>query len=104
MGRLAEGLQIDPDHGCSTRQYRHASQIRRTQPGRAEAPRRCGRAVAALLKASKEVYAETAAKNADFKKIYEAMSAFRGDEYLWFQIAEYSYDNFLIRARAANQL
>jgi TRAP-type mannitol/chloroaromatic compound transport system substrate-binding protein len=58
----------------------------------------------ACLKASKEVYAETSAKNPDFKKVYEAMSAFRNDEYLWFQIAEYTYDNFLIRARAANQL
>ncbi|CAN7603997.1 TRAP transporter substrate-binding protein [Bosea sp. LjRoot90] len=58
----------------------------------------------ACLKASKEVYAETSAKNPDFKKIYEAMSAFRGDEYLWFQIAEYTYDNFMIRARAANML
>ena len=58
----------------------------------------------ACLKASKEVYAETSAKNPDFKKVYDAMSAFRNDEYLWFQIAEYTYDNFLIRARAANQL
>ena len=58
----------------------------------------------ACLKASKEVYAETSAKNPDFKKIYDAMSAFRGDEYLWFQIAEYTYDNFLIRARAGNML
>ena len=54
----------------------------------------------ACLKASKEVYAETAAKNADFKKIYDSMSAFRNDQYLWFQVAEYTYDNFLIRARA----
>ena len=58
----------------------------------------------ACLKASKEVYAETAAKNADFKKVYDAMAAFRNDEYLWFQIAEYTFDNFMIRARAANQL
>jgi TRAP-type mannitol/chloroaromatic compound transport system substrate-binding protein len=58
----------------------------------------------ACLKASKEVYAETSAKNADFKKVYDSMAAFRNDEYLWFQIAEYSYDNFMIRARAANQL
>ena len=32
------------------------------------------------------------------------MSAFRSDEYLWFQIAEYTFDNFLIRSRVANQL
>ena len=44
------------------------------------------------------------AKNPDFKKVYEAMSAFRGDEYLWFQIAEYTFDNFLIRSRVSNQL
>ncbi len=58
----------------------------------------------ACLKASKELYAETAAKNADFKKVHDAMMAFRGDQYLWFQIAEYTYDNFMIRARAGNQL
>jgi TRAP-type mannitol/chloroaromatic compound transport system substrate-binding protein len=58
----------------------------------------------ACLKASKELYAETAAKNADFKKVHDAMMAFRGDEYLWFQIAEYTYDNFMIRARAGNML
>jgi TRAP-type mannitol/chloroaromatic compound transport system substrate-binding protein len=28
------------------------------------------------------------------------MRAFRGDQYLWFQVAEYTYDNFMIRARA----
>jgi TRAP-type mannitol/chloroaromatic compound transport system substrate-binding protein len=58
----------------------------------------------ASLKASKEVYAETAAKNADFKKVHDAMMAFRGDQYLWFQIAEYTFDNFMIRARAGSQL
>ena len=26
--------------------------------------------------------------------------AFRGEEYLWFQVAEYTFDNFMIRARA----
>jgi len=54
----------------------------------------------ACLKAANEVYAETTAKNADFKKVYESMIAFRNDEYLWWQVAEYSYDTFMIRARA----
>ena len=58
----------------------------------------------ACLKASKEVNAETAAKNADFKKVHDAMMAFRADQYLWFQIAEYGYDSFMIRARAGNML
>lgn len=54
----------------------------------------------ASLKAANELYDEISAKNADFKKLYEAMRAFRGDQYLWFQVAEYTYDNFMIRARA----
>ncbi|MGL4729021.1 MAG: TRAP transporter substrate-binding protein [Bosea sp. (in: a-proteobacteria)] len=58
----------------------------------------------ACLKASKEVYAETAGKNADFKEVHDNMMAFRGEEYLWFQIAEYTFDNFMIRARAGNLL
>ncbi|MDJ1159812.1 TRAP transporter substrate-binding protein [Chelatococcus sp. SYSU_G07232] len=54
----------------------------------------------ACFKAANELYAETSAKNADFKKVYDAMMAFRNDEYLWFQVAEYTFDNFMIRARA----
>jgi len=53
----------------------------------------------ACYKAAQEVYAETTAKNADFKKIYDHMVAFRGDSYLWWQVAEYTNDTFLIRAR-----
>ena len=51
-------------------------------------------------KAANEVYDEISAKNPDFKKIYESMRAFRNEEYLWFQVAEYTFDNFMIRARA----
>jgi TRAP-type mannitol/chloroaromatic compound transport system substrate-binding protein len=54
----------------------------------------------ASYKASNEMYDETSAKNPDFKKIWESIRAFRGEEYLWFQVAEYTYDNFMIRARA----
>ena len=53
----------------------------------------------ASLKASNEVNAETAATNADFKKVLESMQNFRNDEYFWWQIAEYSYDTFMIRSR-----
>ena len=27
------------------------------------------------------------------------MMAFRSDQYLWWQVAEYTYDNYLIRTR-----
>ncbi len=53
----------------------------------------------ASWKAANEVYAETSAANADFKKVYDAFVAFRGDQYLWWQVAEYSFDTFMIRAR-----
>jgi TRAP-type mannitol/chloroaromatic compound transport system substrate-binding protein len=54
----------------------------------------------ASYKAATEMYAEVSAKNADFKKVWDSQLAFRNEEYLWFQVAEYSYDNFMIRQRA----
>ena len=53
----------------------------------------------ACLKATNELWAEISAKNADFKKSIDAMQAFRSDEYLWWQVAEYTYDSFMIRSR-----
>ncbi len=54
----------------------------------------------AALRATNEVCDGIAEANADFKRAYEALKAFRNEEYLWFQVAEYTYDNFMIRARA----
>jgi TRAP-type mannitol/chloroaromatic compound transport system substrate-binding protein len=53
----------------------------------------------ACLKASNEVNAETSATNADYKKVLASQNAFRGDAYLWWQVAEYGYDTFMIRNR-----
>jgi TRAP-type mannitol/chloroaromatic compound transport system substrate-binding protein len=54
----------------------------------------------ACLKAANEVFAETSAANANFKKVLDNMIAFRNDEYLWWQVAEYTYDTFMIRTRS----
>jgi TRAP-type mannitol/chloroaromatic compound transport system substrate-binding protein len=54
----------------------------------------------ASYKAANELYDELSAKNAEWKKVYEPYRAFRNEEYIWFQVAEYTYDNFMIRARA----
>jgi TRAP-type mannitol/chloroaromatic compound transport system substrate-binding protein len=54
----------------------------------------------ASFKAANEFYAETSATNADFKKVYDAVVAFRGDQYLWWQVAEFGFDSFMIRSRA----
>ena len=53
----------------------------------------------ACLKATNELWAEISAKNADFKKTIDAMQAYRSDQYLWWQVAEYTYDSFMIRSR-----
>ena len=53
----------------------------------------------AAYKASNELYAEIAKDNAWFRKMHDACMAFRNDEYLWWQIAEFGYDAFMIRAR-----
>ncbi|WP_291821600.1 TRAP transporter substrate-binding protein [Bosea sp. (in: a-proteobacteria)] len=54
----------------------------------------------ACLKASNELYSEISAKNPDFKKAIDSMTAFRGDQYLWWQVAELSFDVFQVRSRA----
>nr|WP_191062385.1 TRAP transporter substrate-binding protein [Geminicoccus harenae] len=54
----------------------------------------------ACFKASQEVYAEISETNPAFKKVHDHMMAFKSDEYLWFQVAEYSFDTFSIRARS----
>lgn len=54
----------------------------------------------ACWKAGNEVYAEMSAKNAKFKKVHDAYMAFRNDQYLWWQVGEFNYDNFMIRQRA----
>jgi TRAP-type mannitol/chloroaromatic compound transport system substrate-binding protein len=53
----------------------------------------------ACLKASNEINAETTATNVDYKKVLDSMQAFRNDEVLWWQVAEYTYDGFMIRTR-----
>jgi TRAP-type mannitol/chloroaromatic compound transport system substrate-binding protein len=54
----------------------------------------------AAFKGANELYAEISAKNADFKKIYDAATAFRSDFYLYNQIGDFSFDTFMIRARS----
>ncbi|MDH5534629.1 MAG: TRAP transporter substrate-binding protein [Betaproteobacteria bacterium] len=55
----------------------------------------------ACHKAAHELYDELAAKSPDFRKIYAPWSKFRDDQYLWFRLAENSFDNFVYSAQAA---
>jgi TRAP-type mannitol/chloroaromatic compound transport system substrate-binding protein len=54
----------------------------------------------ACLKATNELWGEISGKNADFKKTIEAMKAYSSDEYLWWQVAEYRFDTFMIKSRS----
>jgi TRAP-type mannitol/chloroaromatic compound transport system substrate-binding protein len=58
----------------------------------------------ACFKAAQELYAETAATNPQFKKVLDNHMAFRGDQYLWWRIAELNYDSFMSRAQAGGLL
>src|ERR1700719_4192615 len=53
----------------------------------------------ACLKASNEVNAEESAKNPNYKKVLASIDTFRNDENLWWQVAEYSFETFMIRNR-----
>jgi TRAP-type mannitol/chloroaromatic compound transport system substrate-binding protein len=52
------------------------------------------------FKAWNEVAAELSAKNANFKKLYDAQAAFRNEETLWFRVAELPYDAFLAQMQS----
>jgi TRAP-type mannitol/chloroaromatic compound transport system substrate-binding protein len=56
------------------------------------------------LTAAEETYAELAADNADFKKVYDSLVDYRGDAYLWFQISEYTADTFMMTMQRAGKL
>src|SRR5713101_725382 len=51
----------------------------------------------ACFKAANEVYDEVSAANPMFKKIWESIRDFRNEEYLWWSVAEYNNDNYMIR-------
>lgn len=58
----------------------------------------------ACFKAAKETYAEISATNAPFKKIHDAMVAYRADAYLWQQVSEATFDNFMMSQQRKKQL
>jgi len=49
----------------------------------------------ACFKATQEVYAETAAKNAEFKKMHDSYFGFQRDQIAWFRVTENSFDDFM---------
>ena len=60
----------------------------------------CDAMMQASYKAANEVFDETAAKNAAFKKVFEPWRRFRDEEILWFRVAEQNFDQFMATANA----
>jgi TRAP-type mannitol/chloroaromatic compound transport system substrate-binding protein len=58
----------------------------------------------ASFNAANEVYAETSAKNPNFKKMHDSMMAFRKEEVLWFRVAENTFDAFMARQSAIGKV
>jgi TRAP-type mannitol/chloroaromatic compound transport system substrate-binding protein len=58
----------------------------------------------AAFEATKATYAEINATNADFKKAHDSLMAFRNEAYLWNQIAEFSFDNFMMQQQRNGKL
>lgn len=52
----------------------------------------------ACYKSALELYDEFSAKSPEFKKIYGAWRKFRDDQFLWFRVAENTYDNYVYSA------
>jgi TRAP-type mannitol/chloroaromatic compound transport system substrate-binding protein len=53
----------------------------------------------ASYKAALDIYAELSNTNPMFKKLYDSLVAYRGDSLVWLQVAELSFDSFMMRMR-----
>ncbi len=53
----------------------------------------------AAEKAAYEVYEEMGAKSAHFKRIYVDWKKFRDEQFLWFRVAENTYDNYAFNSK-----
>jgi TRAP-type mannitol/chloroaromatic compound transport system substrate-binding protein len=53
----------------------------------------------AALKAANELYAEISGRNESFKKALDSYNGFRGESLLWWQVADFSFDNFMVRTK-----
>jgi TRAP-type mannitol/chloroaromatic compound transport system substrate-binding protein len=56
----------------------------------------------ACYKSANEIYAELSQNNPMFKKLYDSLTAFRGDSFQWQQVAELTFDSFMMRMRTRN--
>jgi TRAP-type mannitol/chloroaromatic compound transport system substrate-binding protein len=53
----------------------------------------------ACYNAANEIYADLSKANPHFNKLYSSLAAFRNESLAWMQVAELSYDSFMMRMR-----
>ena len=53
----------------------------------------------AAWEAANTLYAELSAKDPLFKAAYDSLVAFRGEQYLWWQVGEHFFDGYQIAQR-----
>ena len=49
--------------------------------------------------AANEIYADLSRSNPHFGKMYASLTAYRNDSLMWMQVAELSFDSFMMRMR-----
>jgi len=54
----------------------------------------------AAYKVAHQLYDEISEKNPEFKKVWDDVKVFRNTGYQWWQITEFTFDDFMIRSRA----
>jgi TRAP-type mannitol/chloroaromatic compound transport system substrate-binding protein len=79
--------------------YRNPAALRRLIAGGAQLRPYPDDVLKAAFDAANALYATISAENADFKAIWEAQTAYRNEANLWNQVAEYTFDTFMIRNR-----
>jgi TRAP-type mannitol/chloroaromatic compound transport system substrate-binding protein len=53
----------------------------------------------ACEKAAYELYGEMMAKSEHWKRVYPAWKKFRDEQFLWFRVAELTYENYLFSSK-----
>jgi len=53
----------------------------------------------ACYAAANEIYADLSKTNAHFGKLYSSLVAYRTESLAWMQVAELSFDSFMMRMR-----
>ena len=79
---------------------RHVAALRRLVANGTELRPFSREVLDACYNATQEFYAETAAKNEKFKKVYAQWKKFLDDEHQWFRVEEQQFDNYMLSKKA----